>query len=77
MIELRSKTDRTGAIVLKMNEWVANGAHLAWLIEPQRRAVTIYRPGRAPEVLLEPKQVPGEGPIAGFVLDTTDLWMPR
>jgi len=41
---------------------------LGWLIDPQERTVTIYRPGRGPEVLSAPSSVAGEGPVEGFIL---------
>jgi Uma2 family endonuclease len=28
-----------------MEEWIANGAQLGWLIDPERRAVEVYRTG--------------------------------
>jgi Uma2 family endonuclease len=51
-----------------MEEYLANGVGLAWLIDPWKRSVEIYRPGRAPEVLNNPGSVAGEGPVAGFNL---------
>ena len=34
----------------------------------------IYRPGRAPECVVNPERIPGDGPIAGFVLELVDIW---
>ena len=48
--------------------WMRNGALLAWLIDPQEKAVTIYRPGQVADRLDAISQVSGEGPVAGFVL---------
>ena len=76
VIELRSPSDRPRAIREKMQEWIANGAALAWLIEPAERAITIYRPGRDPEKLVEIDSLPGEGPVQGFVLELPDIWDP-
>jgi Uma2 family endonuclease len=59
-----------------MREWIANGAELAWLIDPERLAVEVYRPGSEPDVLVEPERVAGEGPVAGFVLDLRQVWEP-
>jgi Uma2 family endonuclease len=47
---------------------------LAWLIDPKARTVEIYRTGAAPEVLTEPAEVVGEGPVAGFVLKMARVW---
>ncbi len=76
VIELRSPSDRPRAAREKMKEWVANGAALAWLIEPAERAVTIYRPGREPEKLTGIDVLRGEAPVEGFVLELPDVWDP-
>jgi Uma2 family endonuclease len=69
VIELRSPSDRLSVLRDKMQEYMDNGVQLAWLIDPIKRTVEIYRPGRKPEVLFNPKRVAGEGPVQGFVLD--------
>ena len=69
LIEIRSPGQRVRPLREKMEEYIANGVTLGWLIDPVSRAVEIYRPDRAPEVLDQPKTVAGEGPVAGFVLD--------
>jgi Uma2 family endonuclease len=74
VIELRSSTDRINRLKTKMEEYIANGAELGWLIDPKERTVWIYRPGRAPESLANPDRVAGEGPVAGFVLELADIW---
>lgn len=60
----------------KMEEYVANGAQLGWLIDPETRSVSIYRPGREVETLSNVDSVAGEGPVAGFVLDLAKIWNP-
>ena len=52
-----------------MEEYIANGVQLGWLIDPINHSVEIYRPGREPEFLNNPTTVSGEGPVDGFVLD--------
>jgi len=74
VIELRSSTDRLNRLKAKMEEYIANGAELGWLIDPKERTVWIYRPGRPPECVTNPELVPGEGPVAGFVLELADVW---
>jgi Uma2 family endonuclease len=37
-----------------MEMWIANGSEVAWLIDPQRKAVEIYRPGDYSEVFHDP-----------------------
>jgi len=74
VIEIRSESDRLAELQAKMEMWIANGAEVAWLIDPQRKTVEIYRPGDSPEVLHEPSSVQGTGPVAGFELVMTRVW---
>ncbi len=74
IIELRSPTDRLPDLQAKMEEWIANGAQLAWLLDPQTQSATIYRPNQPPETLTHPESIEGEGPIAGFHLPLTRIW---
>jgi Uma2 family endonuclease len=68
VIELRSPDLRSVALREKMQEYIANGVQLGWLIDPVERTVAIYRSDRALEILTNPSSVAGEGPVAGFVL---------
>ncbi|HEX3683694.1 MAG TPA: Uma2 family endonuclease [Bryobacteraceae bacterium] len=74
IIELMSPSDRMAQAQRKMQLWIDNGVLLGWLIDADRRTVTIYRPSAEPEVLENPDQIAGEGPVAGFVLDLKNIW---
>ena len=74
VVELRSCTDRRNRLVAKMEEYLRNGAKLGWLIDPEERSVTIFRPRRKPEVLANPKMIGGEGPVLGLKVKTRELW---
>lgn len=56
-----------------MEDWIANGVQLGWLIDPDARQVQVYSPGALPVANSGP-QVAGSGPIAGFVLDLEEVW---
>jgi Uma2 family endonuclease len=73
LIELRSPGQRMRPLREKMEEYIANGVQLGWLIDPIEHSVEIYRPGRGPEVLNNPTAVSGEGPVDGFVLDLAGI----
>ena len=59
-----------------MLEYLEQGAQLGWLIDPENRTVEIYRPNGKVEKRTGIDKVEGEGPVAGFVLDLTDVWNP-
>src|SRR3712207_4609813 len=42
VVELRSPSDSLRLLKAKMEEWLANGARLGWLIDPARRHVYVY-----------------------------------
>lgn len=72
--ELRSPSDRASKVEAKMEFWMARGAQLGWLIDPERKLAMIYRPEREPETLLRPEFLEGEGPIKGFRLAMREFW---
>ena len=68
VIELRSRTDRLSPIQDKMQEYLACGLRLGWLINPKDRQVEIYRAGRLVEVMAMPVVLSGEEVLPGFEL---------
>jgi Uma2 family endonuclease len=76
VIELRSDTDRLSTLRAKMYEWIENGTQLGWLIDPERKAVEVYRTGQEPEIREGIDRIAGEGPVEGFELDLQRIWEP-
>lgn len=74
IVEVRSASDALGPLEAKMQQWLANGARIAWLIDPQRKLIAIFRPGREIEMLLQPKRVMAEVGPMGFELICEQLW---
>ncbi len=74
--ELKSESDRLPTVRRKMREWIQNGVELAWLIDPDRRAVEVYRAGAEPLILTNIDRVDGEGPLEGFTMDLKTVWNP-
>src|SRR5206468_2417109 len=60
VVELRSKSDRLGRLKEKMEEYIANGVRLGWLLDPQHNWAAIYRPGRAPQEIEKPTILSGD-----------------
>lgn len=74
VVELRSRTDSLKSLQAKMEEYIANGAQLGWLIDPLERKVHIYRAGAPAEILDDPETVCGDPLLNRFVLDVRSLW---
>ena len=46
-----------------MEEWIASGVQLGWLIEGAKEIVHIYRVNRPPEIRREVLKLASEGPV--------------
>ena len=74
VLELLSPSDELTDIQGKLEEYLANGAQLGWLIDPQSQQVLIYHPEQAIEVLHRPALLLGEEVLPGFTLQLQTLW---
>jgi Uma2 family endonuclease len=57
-----------------MQEYIANGARLGWLIDPFEKRVHVYCPGQSVEILDDPTVLSGDPVLPGFVLPVHELW---
>jgi len=75
VVEVMSPSDRLKTAQAKMDDWMANGVQLSWLIDGDNETVYIYRSGEsAVETRAGIPRLAGEGPVAGFELDLSDIW---
>jgi len=73
VVELRSKSDRLNRPEEKMDEYIANGARLGWLLDPLRNCATIYRPSQPPQEIEEPAIISGDPVLRGFNFDFREI----
>ena len=76
VIELKSPSDRLRTLKAKMQEYMENGAQLGWLIDPETRSVTIYRPNQSPETYTNIDSLTATEPLTNFTLDLAEVWNP-
>jgi Uma2 family endonuclease len=74
VVELKSSSDTLSGLQAKMEEYMANGALLGFLIDRKPRQVHVYRPGQAPEILENPDGVSGDPELPGFQLQMAKIW---
>jgi Uma2 family endonuclease len=74
VLELWSPSDRLEDIQAKMDEYLANGARLGWLLYPPERCIFVYRPGALVERLDNPETMSGDPVLPGFTLDLREIW---
>jgi Uma2 family endonuclease len=63
--------------VTQMNRWISQflkrGVPLIWVVDPEERAVTVYRPGEVHTVLREGEEVAGEDVLPGLRFGVAQL----
>ncbi|GET41001.1 Uma2 family endonuclease [Microseira wollei] len=73
LVELASPSDEVEDIREKMQEYLANGLLLGWLIEPSTQTVEIYRLNQPVEILNQPATLSGENILPEFVLNLSGI----
>lgn len=74
VVELRSKSDGLAYLQNKMQMWIRNGVHLAWLIDPIAQKTYVYRKNGAIEIIENfETTLSGEKVLVNFELDLTLL----
>lgn len=76
LAELMSPSDSLPRMQEKMEEYVANGTKLGWLIDPNKKQVHVYSAGQAVQILDNPATVSADPELPGFVLDLAPVWQP-
>jgi len=74
VVELRSPTDSMSMLQAKMEEYMANGAELGWLIDSLNRQAFVYRPDAQAECLEAPDSLSAGPLLPGFQLRMADIW---
>ena len=73
-IELKSSSDSLKDLQKKMEEYLANGLVLGWLLDPKRKQVEVYQPGKPSETIDQPKRLTADPVLPGFVMDFEDIF---
>lgn len=49
-VETRSPNDTKKEVADKVQDWLAAGVRMVWVIEPRQRTLTMHRPGQPPRI---------------------------
>jgi Uma2 family endonuclease len=74
VVEVISPTDRWQDIQQKIEEYFAIGVRWIWVVEPDNRAVRVYRSINEVQKLEESDTLVGEGTLAGFTLPVAEIF---
>jgi Uma2 family endonuclease len=74
VVEVAYPSDYLADLQTKMDEYLANGAQLGWLIVPERRSVYVYRPSAEVQLLSDIDSISSDPVLPGFTLDLAAIW---
>lgn len=75
IVEVLSQSDKVGEISEKIDDWLGAGTQMLWIIDPFRRTVTIYQPGRDPTMLGEHAILAGDPVVPGFRCPVAEIFV--
>lgn len=65
-VEVRSPSDRVGAVVAKVGDWLSAGTAMVWVVDPPRQSVVVYRADGSVTVLGQGDALDGDAVLPGF-----------
>jgi Uma2 family endonuclease len=74
VFEIASPTNRAEELRAKLRAYLENGARVGVLIDPENRTVVLYRPGREPQLLTDPKTIGLDPELPGFLLELEPIF---
>ncbi|MEW6364608.1 MAG: Uma2 family endonuclease [Acidobacteriota bacterium] len=74
VVEIVSPTDRWQDVRQKVEEYFAIGVDRVWVVEPENRAVVVFRSAVEMQRLGLADTLRGEGDLAGFAIPVADLF---
>jgi Uma2 family endonuclease len=73
-VEILSPNDTQEQIHEKLNDYLASGVALVWVIDPYDRTVRIYRPDAPPELVNDQQELTAEPHLSGFRVAVRELF---
>ena len=74
VVEILSKSDTIEEISDKIDDWLNAGVQMLWIVDPFRRTVTIYQPGRDPSLLGQHGVLEGDPVVPGFRCPVAEIF---
>ncbi|HTK73791.1 MAG TPA: Uma2 family endonuclease [Gemmataceae bacterium] len=73
-VEILSPSDTQEEIDEKIDEYLAAGVPLVWVLDPHDRTVTVYRGGTEPELVNRTQELSGDPHLPGFRVPVSRLF---
>jgi Uma2 family endonuclease len=74
VVEVLSPSDTAGEVLEKIEDWLDAGTRLVWVVDPERKKVKVYAPGRAAQSFTMKDQLSGEEVLPGLLLPVAEIF---
>ena len=74
VVEVRSKSDRAGAVRAKKEEYFTAGVLVVWRLDPDKSTVTVHRPGQPDQVFGPADTLVCDDLLPGFAVPVARLF---
>ena len=74
-VDVLSPSNRFGNVQRTVQEYLDAGTRLVWVVDPEARNVTVYRPGGRWTFVGENGTLDGEDVLPGFTLTLMEIWV--
>ena len=74
-VEVVSPGDTYSEVEEKVDDWLAAGTRMVWVVNPRRRSVTVYRSRTAIAILAENDLLDGQDVVPGFSSRVGDIFV--
>ena len=74
VVEVLSPSDQLSKVNRRIIQYLKRGVHLVWLVDPEVRTVTVYRPGKELYLLDDTEEVTGEDVLPDLRYRVADLF---
>jgi Uma2 family endonuclease len=76
IVEVLSPTDQTGRVNRRIAQYLQRDVPLVWLVDPECRIVTVYRPDQAMQTLDETEELAGGEALPDFRCPVAEIFNP-
>jgi Uma2 family endonuclease len=73
-VEILSPSDKQEEIDEKIDEYLAAGVAVVWVVNPHFQTTCVYRPGQPPELFNIQQDLSGEPQLPGFRVKVADIF---
>jgi Uma2 family endonuclease len=74
-VEVVSPTDTLFDVEEKVDEWLAAGVAMVWVVNPKRKTVTVYRSPTSSTILTVNDELDGQDVVPGFRCRVSELFV--